>query len=352
MAAPLPWEPPVATALESRLAAWADLASSSTGGVRWPSGGALGDVRWRGVESLSAAAIAALVGESSSVAVALFAAARATPAAIAVVPGALARALARAALGARPDTLDEPDELDAPRPASTVERALVAAAIAAAASRAGLDARVALDRPAAPAGPAAVVHLAVSAPRPGAIAVVVPAVPAPRPRGLGELADRAARLPAVRATVEVARGALPASASARLATLARGDVIVVGPRAAALRIARGRVAGALDLAAGQLTVRAPYERAAMNDDLADDLSIPLTVVAGEVAVSARALLELAPGAVLPLGRPLTGAVELWAGRRRVGRGELVEVDGALGVRVAELFDEDPRAAAPAISAPR
>ena len=81
------------------------------------------------------------------------------------------------------------------------------------------------------------------------------------------------------------------------------------------------------------------------DDLADDLSIPLAVVAGEVSLSARALLELAPGAVLALGRPLAGAVELWAGGRRIARGELVEVEGALGVRIAELLDESPRTGA-------
>ena len=108
---------------------------------------------------------------------------------------------------------------------------------------------------------------------------------------------------------------------------------------------RGRVAGALDLAAGELTVGAHYLRTQpMSDDLADDLSIPLSVVAGEVVLSARALLELVPGSVLPLGRPLAGAVELWAGGRRIARGELVEIDGALGVRVAELLDDPPHAA--------
>jgi hypothetical protein len=172
-------------------------------------------------------------------------------------------------------------------------------------------------------------------------------------RALPELlAGRGHRLGPVRARLELARGALPATAAGRLAAIVRGDVIVVGPRAPALRVGRGRVHGALDVAAGTLTVTAGYLRMdARADALADDLSIPLAVVAGEVAVSARALLELAPGTVLPLGRPLAGVVDLWAGGRRIARGELVDVDGALAVRVSEILDEPAPSATASPSAP-
>jgi flagellar motor switch protein FliN/FliY len=79
----------------------------------------------------------------------------------------------------------------------------------------------------------------------------------------------------------------------------------------------------------------------MTDDLAHDLSIPLAIVAGDVRLSARALLELAPGTVLSLGKTLGAAVEVRSGERCLARGELVAVDGELGVRVTELVDPAP-----------
>ena len=84
-----------------------------------------------------------------------------------------------------------------------------------------------------------------------------------------------------------------------------------------------------------------------SEELATDLEIPLAIVAGDVSVSARSLLELAPGQVLSLGRSLGGPVELRAGARTLARGELVEVEGELGVRITELVD-----AAPAVVATR
>jgi flagellar motor switch/type III secretory pathway protein FliN len=84
-----------------------------------------------------------------------------------------------------------------------------------------------------------------------------------------------------------------------------------------------------------------------SEELANDLDLPLAVVAGDVTLSARALLELTPGQVLSLGRTLGGPVELRAGARTLARGELVEIDGELGVRITELVD-----AAPAVVATR
>ncbi len=52
------------------------------------------------------------------------------------------------------------------------------------------------------------------------------------------------------------------------------------------------------------------------------------------------LARLAPGAVLPLAIDRRGRVTLRAGEQAVARGELVEVDGALGVRV-EVLEVDP-----------
>ena len=75
--------------------------------------------------------------------------------------------------------------------------------------------------------------------------------------------------------------------------------------------------------------------------LADDLRIALTIVVGEVELSVRELLALGPGQTVALGRPVGGAVELRAGGRLVGRGELVVVDGDLGVRLIEVLSTTP-----------
>ena len=44
------------------------------------------------------------------------------------------------------------------------------------------------------------------------------------------------------------------------------------------------------------------------------------------------------GQIIGLGRPLAGPFELRAAGRAVGRGELVDVDGELAVRIVSLGD--------------
>ena len=70
--------------------------------------------------------------------------------------------------------------------------------------------------------------------------------------------------------------------------------------------------------------------------LPDDAHLELTVQLGTTRVSLRQIAELAPGAIVPLGRPLAGPFEVRAAGRLVGQGELVDVDGELGVRIVSL----------------
>lgn len=69
-------------------------------------------------------------------------------------------------------------------------------------------------------------------------------------------------------------------------------------------------------------------------------SYPLTlsVEVARVTVTFGELARLEPGAVLPLEARRDGAVVLRAGERAVARGQLVDVEGALGVRVLALGD--------------
>jgi type III secretion protein Q len=64
--------------------------------------------------------------------------------------------------------------------------------------------------------------------------------------------------------------------------------------------------------------------------------IALAVEIGRFAVTLGELARLEPGSVLPLDVRRDGAVVLRAGERAVARGQLVEVGGALGVRIAEV----------------
>ena len=67
-----------------------------------------------------------------------------------------------------------------------------------------------------------------------------------------------------------------------------------------------------------------------------DLPVELTAEVGRLRMTARELVELSPGAVLPLGRPLAGPVELVVGGKVVAIGELVDIEGELGVRLVQL----------------
>ncbi len=75
-----------------------------------------------------------------------------------------------------------------------------------------------------------------------------------------------------------------------------------------------------------------------NESLLRELPVQITCEIGRVTLSAREVLELRPGAVLPVGRPLAGPVDLTAGGRVIAHGELVDVEGEIGVRVTEVLD--------------
>jgi len=55
-----------------------------------------------------------------------------------------------------------------------------------------------------------------------------------------------------------------------------------------------------------------------------------------VSITLGDLARLEPGGALPLGVAMEGAVVLRAGERAIARGQLVEIDGALGVRLAQI----------------
>lgn len=69
----------------------------------------------------------------------------------------------------------------------------------------------------------------------------------------------------------------------------------------------------------------------------EDLPVRLVFVAGEMEVPLRELHAMAPGYVFDLRQPVDRHVEIRANGRPVGTGELVDIDGRVGVRVLSLL---------------
>ncbi|HEY5948702.1 MAG TPA: FliM/FliN family flagellar motor switch protein [Kofleriaceae bacterium] len=274
------------------------------------------------------------------------------------------RAIAQRLLGG-------PNELAAPRPLGVVERSLFTLVVATALEDLGVAGEVwprlddLVDRPAADAahvprgGHAAGaerskprglhVHHAMPTARPddivvelaitlGDVAISIqlcaPAelllrVPPPRP------------LPSWFETtlldvpIVLGRCALEARSLDRLAL--RSVITLERPSAGAeLDVLAGRVG--ISAAPNAVVAKVATGYVARDMSLPDEAHVELTVALGTTQLSLRQLSELAIGQIIQLGRPLAGPFELRAAGRVVGRGELVDVDGELAVRIVSLGD--------------
>jgi type III secretion protein Q len=68
----------------------------------------------------------------------------------------------------------------------------------------------------------------------------------------------------------------------------------------------------------------------------DDLPVRLVFELGRVELSLGELQRLAPGALVPLGRPVDEPLDIMANGRRLGRGTLVQIGESLGVRIVSI----------------
>jgi hypothetical protein len=240
------------------------------------------------------------------------------------------RALAQRLLGG-------PDELAAPRPLSLAEQAIWALAVAAALEDAGIPALVwplAGPPPEPPPAPDGLrIELAVELPA-GPLAVVACFPPdlelrAPPPRAR---ASWSIALPVV-----VGRCAIPRAASRALGlrdvvTLEGGLELAIGDGGVGLRADPGAMAA--EVATGYV------RRAMAGSAVSDEAHLELTVQLGTTRLPLRRLAELAIGEVIPLGRPLAGPYEVRVAGQIVGQGELLDVDGELGVRIVSLIRQE------------
>jgi len=75
-------------------------------------------------------------------------------------------------------------------------------------------------------------------------------------------------------------------------------------------------------------------------ELVDQLPVTLEVRIGSVTLTASELAGMAPGAILTLGESVD-TVQITAGGQVVARGELVEVDGQLALRILQIMNSGP-----------
>ena len=69
----------------------------------------------------------------------------------------------------------------------------------------------------------------------------------------------------------------------------------------------------------------------------DELSMALTVRCGVLSLTLGELRNLAPGAVLGITGYAPGMAGLYYGDRPIGQGQLVEVDGRLGLQLSRVM---------------
>lgn len=173
----------------------------------------------------------------------------------------------------------------------------------------------------------------------------VPPLVRAAPLDLAALGSLPLALPVVAATCAASRS--------EIAALAPGDAFVVpglsaSPKSAALVPERGERGLAVEVAEPtRLVVRGrvepfPWEMQ-MNPDttarVLDDASVVVRVEVGTVEMKAHEWAQLAAGDVVTLGKKLGDAVVLRASGVEIARGELVQVEGEIGVRILSRTED-------------
>lgn len=246
------------------------------------------------------------------------------------------RALAQRLLGG-------PAELEAPRPLTVAEHAIWALAVAAALTDLDIAAEVwpgavgDVGRPGAAAGPSIprAITVAFDLELPAALVPSAMTVTASFPPDLLLRVPPPRRPNAWEFDVPIVIGRCALS-EASLAGLVVRDVITIDAR---LELVLGQGGIGLSAAPGAVEARVATGYVPRDMALPDEARLEVTVQLGTTRLSLRQLGELAIGQVVPLGRPLRGPYEVHAAGRMVGQGELVDIDGELGVRIVSIADQ-------------
>ena len=72
-------------------------------------------------------------------------------------------------------------------------------------------------------------------------------------------------------------------------------------------------------------------------DIILDMNVPVTVTIGQTQIPVRRLLQLGPGSVVKLDKPVDAPAELFLKDSKFGTGDVVVVDGKFAVRIKQII---------------
>jgi len=72
-------------------------------------------------------------------------------------------------------------------------------------------------------------------------------------------------------------------------------------------------------------------------DIILDMNVPVTVAIGQTEIPVRRLLQIGPGSVLKLGKPIDEPADLYLKDAKFAAGDVVVVDGRFAVRIKEVI---------------
>ncbi len=72
-------------------------------------------------------------------------------------------------------------------------------------------------------------------------------------------------------------------------------------------------------------------------DIILDMNVPVTVAIGQAEIPVRRLLQLQPGSVLKLDKPVDAPVDLFLKDSRFAEGDVVVVDNRFAVRIKQII---------------
>lgn len=73
-------------------------------------------------------------------------------------------------------------------------------------------------------------------------------------------------------------------------------------------------------------------------NLTSDIPVQIVAVLGKKSITVKDIVSMRMGQVIELNRLPNEAIDLVANGKLVAKGELVEVDGRLGIRILKIFD--------------
>jgi len=79
-------------------------------------------------------------------------------------------------------------------------------------------------------------------------------------------------------------------------------------------------------------------------DILLDMDVPVTVSIGQTEIPVRQLLQLGPGSVLSLDKPIDEPADLYLKDSKFATGSIVEVDGWFAVKINQIFGAEPQKA--------